>query len=118
MNLKEVSVDMVNELKRREHRGRTSYPIIKMFLESPLQAAEVDLEGIQSSRKFLGATLSAYVKAHDIPVRVVNRGGKIYLVKVLSTEGPVKVLKLGQPTEITDSLVMSGHVENTDNPSS
>lgn len=80
--LKEVDKDVLQSMKGK--RGRVSYPIIRHFLESGLQVAEVQVEKIyDKSLHSLYMALKSYLQSHpDYPVTVVIRKGKLFLVRV------------------------------------
>lgn len=66
---------------REGRRGRVSYPLLKSFLETGLAIAKLDRTGMQQSLQALNSSLGAYIRNHNIPVRIANRGGEIYLIR-------------------------------------
>lgn len=77
-----VDVDeFENEIKsaKKGHRGRVSYPLLKMFLESDLYMAKLDRTGMQQSLRGLYSCLRSYIENHDMPIKIRQRSGEIYL---------------------------------------
>jgi hypothetical protein len=73
---------------RESHRGRVSYPILKSFLETALPVAMLDRTGIQQSMQGLNSCLTAYIRSHELPIKLFNRAGQIYLARTdLDEEG-------------------------------
>jgi len=66
---------------REGRRGRVSYPILKMFLEQEHPLVKLDMADLKSSKQSLTSSLNAYIRAHDLPVRLFQRSGDIYLVR-------------------------------------
>jgi len=60
-------------------KGRISYPLLKEFLDSGMGAAKVDHEDVETNVGNLYVTLSLYIKAHSLPVRVTMRKQELYL---------------------------------------
>jgi hypothetical protein len=82
---------------RESHRGRVSYPILKSFLETGMVLVKLDRTGIQQSLQSLNSSLGAYIRNHGLPVKIFNRMGEIYLMRLdADEEGNV------QPTNIHD----------------
>lgn len=67
---------------REGRRGRVSFPILKMFLESGKYVAMLDRTGIDRTLNSLQAGLSGYVKAHNLPIKIMTRNGQIYLLRL------------------------------------
>ena len=67
---------------RENHRGRVSYPILKTFLESNMVLAKMDRTGVQQSFQSLYSALTAYIRSHNLPVKIFSRGGEIYLARL------------------------------------
>ncbi len=67
---------------RAPHRGRVSYPILKGFLETGLFLATLDRTGLQQSTQSLYSSLSAYIRSHDMPIRMFSRQGNMYLMRL------------------------------------
>lgn len=63
-------------------RGRVSYPIIKGFMETGYQVAEVDLT--ESGRKpmTLQVLLKSFIDTHQLPVKVLLRRGRLFLMRL------------------------------------
>jgi hypothetical protein len=66
---------------RESHRGRVSYPILKSFLETGEPLSQLDRTGMQQGVQSLNSCLNAYIKSHNLPIRLFNRGGQIYLAR-------------------------------------
>jgi hypothetical protein len=64
------------------HRGRVSYPLLKSFMESDIPMAKVKLDGMQQSLVALRSSLSAYIGSHDLPIKVFQRQGDLYLARL------------------------------------
>src|SRR5690606_32610145 len=62
-------------------RGRVSYPLLKMFLESGYPVTMVDRTGMQNSLQSLTSCLTAYVRNHNLPVKIFTRSGNLYLAR-------------------------------------
>jgi len=89
VNLVDVDPKDIPNL-REAHRGRVSYPLLKMFLESGSPAKRVDRAGIQQSLQGLTSCLTSYIRNHGLPIELLTRGGEIYLVrKDLNMDGTV-----------------------------
>jgi hypothetical protein len=67
---------------RAAHRGRVSYPIVQGFLETGYPMAKVDRTGIQQTLMTLTSCLNSYINRHDLPVKVMQRGGDLYLMRL------------------------------------
>ena len=67
---------------RAPHRGRVSYPILKGFLETGMFLATLDRTGLQQSTQSLYSSLSAYIRSHDMPIRMFSRQGNMYLMRL------------------------------------
>lgn len=67
---------------RESHRGRVSYPILKGFLETNMKLAKLDRTGLQQSHQSLYSSLTAYIRNHNLPVKLFSRGGDIYLMRL------------------------------------
>jgi hypothetical protein len=66
---------------RESHRGRVSYPILKSFLETGKTLVQLDRTGIQQSLQSLNSSLNAYIRNHNLPVKLFTRQGEIYLAR-------------------------------------
>jgi len=64
------------------HRGRVSYPILKMFLESGSSCSLLDHTGMQQSLVSLSSSLGAYIRSHELPIQLLQRKGKLYLLRL------------------------------------
>lgn len=87
MKLEPVEGDVFKQLRSRGPRGRVSYPILQMFLDSGYSAARLDREELDKSVTSLASTLSAGIKRHNFPIKVKTRAGEIYLVRTDTPEG-------------------------------
>lgn len=76
----EVAAEDVPNL-RDSRRGRVSYPLCKMFLESNLPVAQLDRTGIKQSEQSLRSCITSYVRTHDLPIKIFSRGGKMYFAR-------------------------------------
>ncbi len=76
-----VSPEDIENL-RAPHRGRISYPILKGFLETDLFLATLDRTGMQQSTQSLYSSLGAYIRSHNMPIRLFQRQGNMYLMRL------------------------------------
>jgi len=67
---------------RYSRRGRVSYPILKGFLETGLFIAKLDLTGLQQSKQALSTSLTSYIRNHNLPIKLMQRGGHFYLMRL------------------------------------
>lgn len=67
---------------RDSRRGRVSYPILKSFLETGELAAKLETAGVQQTKQSLMSSLTAYCRNHKLPIRLVSRGGDLFLVRL------------------------------------
>ncbi|MHA2264887.1 MAG: hypothetical protein ACXAEN_21040 [Candidatus Thorarchaeota archaeon] len=67
---------------REGRRGRVSYPILKGFLETGFFLAELDRTGIQQSLQSLNSSLGAYIRSHNMPIKIFQRKGNIFLMRL------------------------------------
>jgi hypothetical protein len=73
---------------RASHRGRVSYPILKSFMETGEPLVKMDRTGVQQSLQSLYSSLSAYIRSHDLPIKLFTRQGEIHLARLdLDAEG-------------------------------
>lgn len=81
--VKFIEVDP-NEIEniRYGRRGRISYPLLKGFLETGMFVAQLDLTGIQQSKQSLTSSLTAYIKSHNLPIKLLQRNGIMYLMRL------------------------------------
>lgn len=63
-------------------RGRISYPIIKMFMESNSPCSKLDRGGMQQSLLSLSSSIGAYIRNHGLPIKLIQRKGEIYLLRL------------------------------------
>ena len=92
---------------RDTHRGRISYPLLKMFLEANIPMAKLDRTGMQNSMVALRSSLTAYVRSHDLPVYLFQRGGDLYLSRLdLKVENDGTVTKI-ENWHAQDSTVLA-----------
>jgi hypothetical protein len=66
---------------RESHRGRVSYPILKTFLETNEPLVKLDRTGMQQSFQALYSSLTAYIRSHNLPVKLFSRQGDLYLAR-------------------------------------
>jgi hypothetical protein len=81
----EVSPDEIPQL-RESRRGRVSYPILKTFMETGMTMAQLDRQGIQQSLQSLSSSLTAYIRNHNLPIKMFTRKGQIYLMRTDTNE--------------------------------
>lgn len=81
MKFREVPLDEIPEMKE-SHRGRVSYPILKSFLETGYVCAMLDRTGMQQSMQALSSSLNAYIRNHELPIKMFMRKGEIYLLRL------------------------------------
>lgn len=67
---------------RLGRRGRVSYPIIKAFLERNSKVSKLDLTGLDKNATYLRSVLGAYVKSHNLPIRVFSAGGDLHMMRL------------------------------------
>jgi len=77
----EVEPDEIENV-RLARRGRVSYPILKGFLETGMFLAKLDLTGVQQSRVSLSSSLNAYIRGHNLPIKMFQRMGNFYLMRL------------------------------------
>lgn len=66
---------------REGRRGRVSYPLLKTFLETGEPLVMLDRTGMQQSLQSLTSSLGAYIRGHNLPIKMLTRGGQIYLAR-------------------------------------
>lgn len=71
--------DIPNLMQGR--RGKVSYPILKSFLETNKLAAMLDRKGMDRPTQGLTMALNSYIRTHELPIRLVQRNGEIYLLR-------------------------------------
>jgi hypothetical protein len=79
--VKFVDVDPDEVNVREAHRGRVSYPILKAFLETGAAIKQLDRTGMQQGLMALSSSLGAYIRSHELPIRIMQRKGEIILVR-------------------------------------
>lgn len=67
---------------RQGRRGRVSYPLLKGFLESGKFLVMVDRTGIQQSMQTLSSSLNTYIRNHHLPIKVFQRTGNMYFMRL------------------------------------
>lgn len=126
MQLVEVDPNEIPNF-RESHRGRVSYPLLKTFLESGMMMAQIDRTGMQQTLQSLSSCLNAYIKSHNLPVKLFTRMGQIYLARLdLNEDGSVnenwkedhdlekQALAKGEPTPIGPMEVKVRFAEEKD----
>ncbi len=111
MRLVPATQEELDIVRGRDTRGRTSYPILKQFLETNRPVMRIDLTGSGKNPITLHGVLSGYVKNHNMPIRLSKIKGEIYLIRTdMDAEGniiPEADRPKADPTEITDDFVRS-----------
>jgi hypothetical protein len=109
---------------REGRRGRVSYPIIKMFLESGHAVVKIDRAGMQQTTETLYACLGAYIRSHEVPISIFRRGGEIFLARTDVEEGVkketvgtdgIKIVPGQEATPITSEVVAERYEEEKGN---
>ena len=78
----QVSPEDIDVLNFREsHRGRVSYPILKSFLETGMELAQLDRTGMQQSLQSLTSALGSYIRSHELPIKLFMRRGEIFFAR-------------------------------------
>ncbi len=90
VKFKQVQPENIDNI-RSEYRGRVSYPILRGFLETNIFLAELDPVGIQTSISTLASSLNAYIRTHDLPIRMFRRKGVVYLMRLDIDENGQKI---------------------------
>lgn len=91
-------------------RGRVSYPILKTFLETNEVLVKLDRQGIQQSLQSLTSCLTSYCRNHNLPIKILTRGGELYLMRTdTDDEGNLlnENLQIGprsEPVAVIDTL--------------
>ena len=99
MELEPITDEQLEDLLAQggtKHRGRVSYPICKMFLESGHKAAVLNIE--HKNIQILAQVLRSYVKNHELPMEVLVRAKKLILTRV---EEKPKSVDIDKPIDIT-----------------
>lgn len=91
MKFEAVDPNMIDNT-RQGRRGRVSYPLLKMFLETGLPVAKLDRTGMQQNLQGLTSCLGSYIRNHELPIKMFQRTGELYLARtdiVLDDDGNV-----------------------------
>ncbi len=70
------------DTQRLGRRGRVSYPIIKAFMERNTKLSKLDLTGLNKNPTYLRSVLGAYIKTHELPIRVFSAAGDLHLMRL------------------------------------
>ena len=106
VEFKQVSADDIDNM-RRGRRGRVSYPIIKGFLETNFFLAELDRTGLPQSMQSLTSSLNAYIKSHDVPLKIFQRQGTLYMMRLDIDENGEKIANWGSSEDIEINEITS-----------
>jgi hypothetical protein len=90
---------------REGRRGKVSYPILKSFLETNKVLVMMDRTGMKQSTQSLLMALNSYVRTHELPVKLFQRSGEIYLMRTdTDNDGNLinKDYKMGDPIQGDD----------------
>lgn len=63
-------------------RGRVSYPILKAFMGTGYQVAEIDQSGLTQKPQTLIVLLKSYIETHNLPIKVIFRRQRIFLIRL------------------------------------
>lgn len=101
-------------------RGRVSYPIIKGFMERNSKVCKLDLTGLHKNPTYLRSVLTAYIKSHNLPIKVFAAGGELHMMRfdmdndgneipwepeMVTTEGNLGEERDDEPTPLNDAEV-------------
>lgn len=97
---------------RGMRRGRVSYPILKMFIESGHKAVKLDIEGTKAYSR--AQMLRQYAKEHNLPVKILVRQKQLYLVKAEEfpeeePEEPIDITE--ESSEVEEAIEKKGEME-------
>jgi hypothetical protein len=67
---------------RESRRGRVSYPILKSFMETGKPLVQLDRTGMQQGLQALTSSLGAYIRNHEMPIKLFQRNGQLYLLRL------------------------------------
>ena len=81
VKFKEIEASEIDNM-RVGRRGRVSYPILKGFLETGYFLAQLDRTGLQQSMQSLSSSLHAYIRSHELPVKIFQRQGELYMMRL------------------------------------
>jgi hypothetical protein len=93
---------------RTAHRGRVSYPILKAYLETGKPVAQLDRTGVQQSLMSLSSSLNAYIRNHELPIQLFQRGGEIFLARTDLDENGVPNEQHNDITKVKVNTVPAG----------
>jgi hypothetical protein len=82
-----------------------SYPILKSFLETNKVLVMMDRAGMKQSVQSLTMALNTYIRNHDLPIKIFQRSGELYLMRTdVDDNGDLinKDYKVGDPVEGVD----------------
>ena len=82
-------------------RGRVSEPIIKAFMDRSVKLVKLDLSDDAKGAMYYRAILSAYVKAHNMPIKVFTDHGDVHMMR-LDLNDDNKSIKWSPPEVIND----------------
>ncbi|KKM83732.1 hypothetical protein LCGC14_1306320 [marine sediment metagenome] len=82
-------------------RGRVSYPILKAFMERNSKVSKLDLTGFHKNPTYLRAVLAAYVKSHQLPIKIFAAGGELHLMR-LDLDNDNKSIPWDPEAQVTD----------------
>lgn len=92
-----VSPEEIDSINLREgHRGRVSYPILKSFMELGEPMCQLDRTGMQQSLQSLSSSLGAYIRSHNLPIKLFMRRGQIFLARTDIDPTTGKPMALGK----------------------
>ncbi len=70
------------DTSRQGRRGRVSYPILKAFMERQTKVSKLDLTGLGKNPTYLRSVLTAYVRSHEMPIKVFSANGDLHLMRL------------------------------------
>jgi len=80
VKFEDVDPEMLDQVERGwQRRGRVSWPILKMFLETKKFMVKLDITDTQRKSSSLYSSLNTYIKNHDLKVKVLSIKGDLYL---------------------------------------
>lgn len=89
MQFTQVNKEDIPQTRTRE--GKVSTALIKAFLDSEIDLAQVDTSGQDKKMESVRSTIANYVKRHELAVKVFTAGGNLYLER--SEEAKAKYVK-------------------------
>jgi hypothetical protein len=74
---------------RETRRGRVYYPMLKAFMETGFPVGQLNRTQVKGrSPQLLYAGLGHHIKAHDLPIKLIQRRGEILLLRLdLNADG-------------------------------